>query len=547
MHRPRLLLALLVVGVLCAMGCSKISTSTAVGPNGVHAWTQPGVLRISDISDPSTLNPMVTGADVAYQLASYTLEYLVQLDDNGNLIPVLCERVPSVENGDISKDGLTVTYHLRRGVTWSDGTPFGAADLIASWKQAMNPANNVTIREGYDVVDRIDAPDPHTAVVHLKRPYAPLPTRFFAGVQEGPIPIMPAHLIDKYSEMNDVPYNSAPIGTGPFVVKSWQRNGKLIFVANPHYWRGVPKLKEIIFQAQPSDETELVGFTTHELDGDIDATPTLVPQYRRLDGMNVQLTHSLRLVVGVMNAQGVLGDVRLRHAIIYALDRQAMLDKIAHGAGYVADEFLPKWSWAYTPDVPSYPYDPKLAAQNLDAAGWRLGPDGFRYKDGKQLQIVLIGVAGSVGSHNFNTVVQSYLRAVGINAIIKEYSYGIVFNISGPIRQGHFDMATYSFSVNYDPSALDDDGCDQFSPAGANDSRYCDPLVDRLEREALATNDRAKRLALYRVIERQRMVDLPMIPYYFRDRVGVMNEDLHGYRPGRGIMPNWNAWQWSLP
>src|SRR5215467_10223277 len=94
--------------------CSKISSST--GPHAARSHAEPGVLRISDISDPSTLNPMLTGADVAYQLASYSLEYLVQLDDKGDVVPVLCERVPSVENGDISKDGLSITYHLRRGV-----------------------------------------------------------------------------------------------------------------------------------------------------------------------------------------------------------------------------------------------------------------------------------------------------------------------------------------------------------------------------------------------------------------------------------------------
>ncbi|MDQ6825209.1 MAG: ABC transporter substrate-binding protein, partial [Candidatus Eremiobacteraeota bacterium] len=131
-------------------GCTKVSTSVGNGAGNAHSWTQPGVLRLSDISDPSTLNPMLTGADVAYQLASYMLEYLVQLDGNGNVIPVLCERIPTLENGDISKDGLTVRYHLRKNVTWSDGQPFGARDVVESWKQVMNPRNNVQIREGYD-------------------------------------------------------------------------------------------------------------------------------------------------------------------------------------------------------------------------------------------------------------------------------------------------------------------------------------------------------------------------------------------------------------
>src|SRR5579872_719151 len=134
-----LFIAVLLAGTA---GCTKVSTSVGPGGSQQHPWTQPGVLRISDISDPSTLNPMLSGADVAYQLASYTLEYLVQLDDRGEIIPVLCERVPTVENGDISRDGLTIRYLLRPNVTWSDGQPFTSQDIAASWKQVMNPLNN---------------------------------------------------------------------------------------------------------------------------------------------------------------------------------------------------------------------------------------------------------------------------------------------------------------------------------------------------------------------------------------------------------------------
>ena len=544
----RIAIIILSAALLATTACSKVSTSTAVGPGGVHSWTTPGVLTISDISDPSTLNPMLTGADIAYQLGSFALEYLVQLDDNGNVVPVLCERIPTLENGDISKDGLSVTYHVRRGVTWSDGVPFESDDIAASWKQVMNPSNNVQIREGYDAVDRIDTPDKYTAIVRLKHPYAPLTTRFFAGIQEGPIAVMPAHIVSKlYPDMNHAAFNSQPIGTGPFVVKSWQRGGKLIFTANPHYWRGAPKLKEIVFVAQPSDPTELVGFKTHELDGGFDATTGLIPDYRKLTDMNVLITHSLRLTVSVMFTQGVLHDVRLRRAIMYAIDRQSMLDRIAHGAGYVADEYLPTWSWGYTPNVPKYAYDPKKSEELLESAGWRKSADGWRYKNGQRLELVVLGVAGSLASHNFNTVVQSYMRAVGIRAIIKEYSYGVIFDISGPVRQGRFDLASYSYSVNYDPSSLDDDGCDQFSPAGGNEARLCDPRVDKLERDGLTTSDMAKRKQIYAEVERLRMEDLQDIPYYVRDRVAVLNVDLHNYRPGRGIMPNWNAWQLSLP
>ena len=530
---------------LAAAGCAKISTST--GPQS-RVRAEAGVLKISDLSDPSSLNPMLTGADVAYQVASYSLEYLVQLDERGNITPVLCTRVPSAENGDISKDGLTVTYHLRKGVTWQDGAPFSADDVVATWKQVVNPDNPVVIREGYDNIARIDTPDKFTAVLHLKQPYAPLPTRFLAGIQEGPIAVMPAHLISSAKNLVHSPLNVMPVGTGPFIAQSWVHNGPLVMVANRHYWRGAPKLQKIIFQAQPSDSTEIIGFRTHEIDADFDAGAADLPTYETIAGMRVVRWPSLRLSLLVMNSQsGPLRDVAMRHAIAYAINRGEILHKLYHDAGTLADEFLPRWSWAYTPDVPHYDYDPKQAMALLDAAGWKVGSDGVRTKNGERLTLVMIGVSGSDGSKQLNTLLQSYFRAVGIEGVIKNYPYGIVFDISGPIRQANYNIATYTYSVNYDPASLQDDGCDQFGPSGANDARLCDPEVDRLERAAMIVNERARRKTMYAQIQRLRMQDLGDMPIFYRDRVSVISTDLQNYRPSRGIMPNWNSWQWELP
>ncbi len=542
----RVLAFVVALATICA-GCTKISTST--GPQTQRSAADSEVLRVSDISDPSTLNPMLSGADVAYNLASYSLEYLVQLDGNGELTPVLCTRVPSVENGDVSSDGLTITYHLRKGVTWQDGVAFTSADVVATWKQVMNPLNPVIVRTGYEVIDRIDTPDKWTAVLHLKQPYAPMPTRFLAGIQEGPIPVLPAHLIANQKDLVHSSFNTSPVGTGPFIVQSWEHSGRLVFVANPHYWRGAPKLRKIIFQAQPSQSTEIVGFQSREIDADFDTGPADLPSYELISGMQIRRSPSLRLAVVAMYAGPghPLADKRVRHAVAYAIDRHEALHKINHDVGSMADEFLPSWSWAYTPDVPRYDFDPKKAQALLDQAGWTPGPDGIRVKDGKRLTLLIIGSIGSDSTRRFNQLLQSYLHAVGIEATIKEFPYGLVFDYNGPIRQGRFDLAAFTYSVNYDPSALQDDGCDQFSPAGANQSRLCDPDVDRLERQALAINDRAKRKALYAQIERLRMDDLGTFPLYYRDRIGVISDDLHGYVPSRGIMPNWNAWQWSLP
>ena len=542
-HSPRAcrLVALAVI-VLIAAGCSRVSTETGAPSN-----SSLGVLRISDISDPSTLNPMLSGADFVYQLAGYTLEFLVQLDDQGNVIPVLCERVPSAENGDISADGLTVTYHLRKGVTWSDGAPFTSKDIEASWRQVMNPANNVEEREGYTVVAGIDTPDPHTAVIHLVHPYAPFVTRFFAAIQEGPIGVMPAHLIANLKEMNDARYSSQPIGTGPFIVQSWVRGGAVTFIANPHYWRGPPGLQKIIFQSRPSTENELVGFRAGEIDADFDAGPQRLPQFRTIAGMHPVQTSSLRLSVLDMNtSRAPLNDVRVRRAVAFAVDRRRLLHDVFHDAGELATEWIPAWSWAYTADVPHYPHDPARANALLDQTGWIRHADGYRYRGGQRLTMVFVGTAGDGATQQLAALVQADLKVVGADVAMKYYAYDQIFNLTGPIRTGNFDFAGYSFSVNYDPGALNDDGCDYFAPRGANDARYCDPHLDALEEQGLATNDRRARIKIYAQVERIRMDALAGLPLYFRDRVGIVADGLQGYAPSRGIIPEWNAWRWTM-
>ncbi|HXN08145.1 MAG TPA: ABC transporter substrate-binding protein, partial [Candidatus Acidoferrales bacterium] len=307
-------------------------------------------------------------------------------------------------------------------------------------------------------------------------------------------------------------------------------------------------LRQIVFQAQPSTATEFVGFQTHEIDADFDAGPGRLPEYETLSGMRVIRAPSLRLSVGTMNCEKFpFNDVHVRHAVAYAINRAAILHNVYHDAGYLADEYLPRWSWAYTPDVPHYPYHVERSKAELEAAGYKLGPDGIRYRGGRPLSIVITATAGDAPGLRNDAMIQSFLRTVGIAVTIKTYPYGLIFDNNGPIRTGNFNMAFYSFSVNYDPSSLDDDGCEQFAPRGGNDARFCNPATERLEREGLAIPDVARRKPIYAQIERQRMSDMADLPMYFRDRVSVVTTELHGYTPSNGIIPQWNTWQWSKP
>ena len=173
-------------------GCTR--TGTDVSRAGRHPWTQPHVLRVAELSDPDRLNPYLSEMDISYDLASLVYSYLVIADDRGRLIGDLAAAVPTIANGGISRDGRTYVYRLRHGVIWQDGVRFTARDVQASWKAVVDPRHDTFEREGYDRIASIDAPDPYTIVVRLRRRYPPFVSRFFAPLQEGGKPVLAAHV-----------------------------------------------------------------------------------------------------------------------------------------------------------------------------------------------------------------------------------------------------------------------------------------------------------------------------------------------------------------
>src|SRR5580698_7582040 len=210
---------LVVLGGLVA--CTK-SSSVAGSGGRINAWTQPHVLRFADAGDVNTLNPHLGQfADIGY-LSSMTMAYLIKWDEHNNPYPELATQVPTQANGGVSKDGLTITWHLRKGVRWSDGAPFDADDVVFSTNAVNNPRNNEIGRDGWDRIVKMDEPDKYTVVYHLKEPYSGYLPSFFGSAGANPC-ILPKHILGNLPEINTAPYNNKPVGIGPFRYVRWKR------------------------------------------------------------------------------------------------------------------------------------------------------------------------------------------------------------------------------------------------------------------------------------------------------------------------------------
>jgi peptide/nickel transport system substrate-binding protein len=256
--RRLLFVAVLAISVA---GCSPIATPRAGGnPGTIH-----GVLRITGVDEPDNLNPLLGYLAADTDLSMFWAGYLFNWSDRDRLVPELAERVPTQGNGDISHDGLTIVYHLRRNVRWQDGAPFTADDVIYTWQQTMNPRNLVVTRIGYDEVRAIERRNDYTIAVHLRRRFAPFVATFFT-MGNHPVSILPRHILARYADLNRVSYNDHPIGTGPFRLVSYDRGVSVRFAANKHYWRGPPRLREVDVRFVPDVNTILTLALRHEID-----------------------------------------------------------------------------------------------------------------------------------------------------------------------------------------------------------------------------------------------------------------------------------------
>jgi peptide/nickel transport system substrate-binding protein len=510
--------------------------------------TRHGLLRIVNISEPDSLDPVVGNYQIDSDLAQLWGGMLFNWSDRDELVPELALEVPTTANGGISPDGKTIVYHLRPGVLWQDGAPFTAGDVIWTWHAVMNPKNNVPSTVGYELIRAIDRRDAHTIAVHLTRPFAPFVATFFAPASN-PYPVLPEHLLARYPDINQVAFNSRPVGTGPFSVEKWQRGSKIVFHANPRYWRDRPKLDEIWYTPVPDENTTVTLLRTHEADLEYNGASKNYAQLAHIDGFRTILTPFTQYGQLALNLRSpALADVRVRRALWLAIDGKALLRDVTHGVDTPGHTDQPSFLWAYDPAATRYDYDPARARALLDAAGWHPGPDGIRLKNGARLSLVAAGVAGSADGNAIDVLVQRAWHDVGVELAPKVYTSSLFFGsfgAGGVVQTGKFDVAFFSWLNGTDPDDSVNWMCDQFPPRGQNVYHYCNPELDRQERIALASYERPVRKRAYDEIQRLLADDVPALILNYHRRISVVDETLKNYRPAHAVSSFWNCYEWE--
>ncbi len=502
-------------------------------------------LRIVQTQDFPTLDPIFVSGVGGQELGALLYSYLVKIDDRGGLVPDAAEAVPTRENGGISPDGKTIVYHLRPDVRFSDGSRVTSFDVAETIARIAFPGSDVPTRVAYDDVAAVSTPDSRTVKVLLREPYAPI-ALYLCGPGNA-TPILPWRLIHGRSRLRGTTLDGAPLGSGPYVVARWQRGDRLELAPNPYYFDGSPHITRITIRIVESATTALQMLRSGEADAYVNADDAQYDDLRALAHDRTEMVPIDGTGALIFNTQDPhLHDVRVRRALVSALDTKSIVDKSLLGPNRERNPGRGLFEWAYDPAAYAMPrFSPAFANRALDAAGWHRGSDGVRRHGGVPLALDLLVRADKPSALIMATQIQAQAKNVGIAMAIREVAINEFVAPNGPLYGGRFQVALFPFVAGFDPDVRDQFGCDRVPPRGFNKPRYCNPQLDTMMDVAVIPYDRATRMPLYRDIERTLSQELPMAALYQAVSINAFPATLRNEHAAI-TTPFWNVAQWSF-
>ena len=580
------LLALLAVLAMVVAACGPGEVADTTAPDGAATTaapdpTAPGdELILQQWQAPSSLNPFLSGGTKELLASSLILEPLAEFDPAGELVPALAAEVPSVENGGIAEDFTSVTWTLKDGVTWSDGTPFTAADVVFTWEYCTG-TTDCTQSSFFGGIANVEAVDDTTVTITFDAPQ-PFPFQAFVTYQS-PI-LQAAQFADCMGEAAAActDQNNGPIGTGPFKIDEFRTNDTAVYSLNENY-RGAADGKPFfgavtIIGGGDAESSARAVLVTDEADygWNLQVLPDVLSPMEA-EGNGVLLgafaSNVERLMVNQTDADPALGDQRsepgaehpfltdpaVYQALSLAIDRQSIND-VAYG------------DFAGRPTCNVWPADTATAAastnnddcltQDIDAANALLDEAGYVDSDdngfredpdtGEEL-FILYQTSTNAVRQLTQDVVKDNWEDIGVNSELKNVDASVFFggDQASPDTYQRFyaDIEMYT-NGSGSPDAATYMGnwtCDQVvSPAnnfgGSNISRWCRPEYDELYSQLLAETDPEQRKALTIQLNDMTIEGGAMIPITYRASVSAFGNDIQGV----GDLNGWDSEYWNI-
>ncbi|MDQ2787730.1 MAG: peptide ABC transporter substrate-binding protein [Chloroflexota bacterium] len=531
------------------------ATSATTAPSGSAVASSPqaggtpqkgGQVIVGLSQEPTIFNPLMSTLEVDRGVQYALFDSLWRIDEKGQLIPNLATEIPSVQNGGISKDGLTYTFKLRKDVKWHDAQPFTAKDVLFSHKTVLDPKFNAGNRIGHDLVTAISAPDDATVTMTLKQTYAP-----FLIVWSDTY-IVPEHILGTVPDLNTAEFNSTkPVGTGAFTFAERVAGDHITLQANPNYHGPGPYLDKVIFKYIPDLTVMFTQFKTGEIDytGIQGITADHYNEAKGLQGKVINLGDSPFVEFIFMNfGKPQFQELPVRQALYAAMDKKNIIDKVYYGLPKPSETYLPLTSWALNPNLTPQVFNMDQAKKILDDAGWKPGGDGVREKNGVKLSFTNSTTAGNKVREQAQQYLQQTWKQIGVDMQIKNFPAAVIWG-------DYFNKSQYDTVMVGENAGLgaDPDVTTRFGSAyipvqgggGQNTEQYKNPTVDKLLAQGATELDQEKRKAIYVQLQQVLRDDLAFLPIFHYANIEGTKAGLMNYKASAYVVSNvWNINEW---
>ncbi|HMR31783.1 MAG TPA: peptide ABC transporter substrate-binding protein [Geminicoccaceae bacterium] len=500
---------------------------------------------------PSNLNPNIDAMAAKSFVHGLTMRPLTAYDENWELACHLCAELPTLENGKAVEEtnpeggrGVAVTFTIRDGAAWGDGVPVSTRDVMFTWEVGRHPQSGVTNGELYRRLWKIDVVDERTFTFHDRK-------LSFAYNAYNDFRLLPEHVERPVFEQDPITYRNRTkfdtepanpgLASGPYRIASYRAGSEIAVERNPSWWGEKPWFDRITVRAIENTaalEANLLSGEIDMIDGELGLSLDQALAFERRNADRFTVFYKPGLTYEHIDARldnPILADLRVRKALLYGVDRQAISDRLFAGRQPVADTSINPLDWVHTTDLTTYPFEPDRAKALLEEAGWQPGPGGIRQKDGRPLRLKLMSTAGNRSRELIQQVLQSQWRQIGVEAVIENEPPRVFFGET--LSRRRFDglalFAWISSPENVPRSTLHSQEVPtpENGWAGQNYTGFADPRMDELLDAIEVELDRDKRKALWVELQQLYADRLPALPLFFRANAHIWPKWLQGVAP----------------
>ena len=485
------------------------------------------------IGDANTLLPVLASDSASSEINGLVYSSLVRYDKDLKIEGELAE------SWEISADNLTITFHLRPGVTWHDGTPFTAEDVLFTYRLYIDPKTPTAYAEQYRQVATAEVLDPTTFRVSYRQPLAK------ALISWGELSVLPRHLLEG-EDVTKSPLARHPVGTGPFRFVEWKPGEKIVLEANPDYFEGRPYLDRVVYRIIPDESTMFLelqagGLDTMGLNPIQYQAQTDSPAFKR-QFVKYRYPAFAYTYLGYNLNRPLFQDKRVRQALSYAINKKEIIEGVLLGLGQESTGPYKPGTWPYNAAVKRYPYDPERARTLLAEAGWTDSDgDGILDKDGKPFAFTIVTNQGNDQRVKSGEIIQRRFREIGVDVKLRVIEWASFLNEF--INPGNFDVTILGWTVPIDPDGYNVWHSSKTGPRELNFVGFKNAEVDELLEKGRRTLETAERKQYYDRFQEILAEEQPYTFLYVPDALPVVAYRFQGIEPApAGITYNFIRW-----